>query len=222
MPSKITSLHEVFIDQLKDLYSAETQIAKALPKMAKAAAAADLKNGFKLHLQQTKEHAARIKSICAALKEKPTGKTCQATAGLVKEGQEAIDEDALPEMKDLMLIAAARRVEHYEISGYTSACELAKALGHGEALKALSTTLAEESATDAKLAKASIPAVAQARDAEKSTANANKSVFSKSRQRIPMKQPSRQRLRLKLAASRVEKRTGDISEKKVSLSEGAH
>jgi len=154
------------VDQLKDLYSAETQIAKALPKMAKAATSADLKSGFKLHLQQTKEHAARIKSICLALKEKPTGKTCQATAGLVKEGQEAIDEDALPEMKDLMLIAAARRVEHYEISGYTSARDLAKALKLSDAMKALSMTLAEESATDAKLAKASPSAVAKAQAVE--------------------------------------------------------
>ena len=174
MSSKITSLQEVFIDELKDLYSAETQIAKALPKLAKAAASADLKNGFTLHLKQTREHAARLKEICSALKEKPTGKTCQATAGLVKEGQEAIDEDALPEMKDLMLIAAARRVEHYEISGYTSACELAKALGLTAAFKTLSTTLAEESATDAKLAKASTPAVAKAKAAEKSGAPASK------------------------------------------------
>ncbi len=165
MPSQITSLHEVFVDQLKDLYSAETQIVKALPKMARAAASADLKNGFKLHLEQTKEHVARIKSICAALNEKPTGKTCQATAGLVKEGQEAIEEDALPEMKDLMLIAAARRVEHYEISGYTSASDLAKALGLTDAFKTLSATLGEESATDAKLAKASGPAVTKAKAA---------------------------------------------------------
>jgi len=167
MSTKITSLLEVFVDELKDLYSAETQIIKALPKMAKAATSTDLKSGFTLHLKQTKEHAARIKQICAALKEKPTGKTCQATAGLVKEGQEAIEENASPEMKDLMLIAAARRVEHYEISGYTSACDLAKALGLTAALKALSATLAEESATDAKLAKASASAVAKARAVEK-------------------------------------------------------
>jgi ferritin-like metal-binding protein YciE len=179
MSSKITSLHEVFIDQLKDLYSAETQIVKALPKMAKAATSADLKSGFTFHLKQTREHAARIKEICASLKEKPTGKTCQATAGLVKEGQEAIDEEALPEMKDLMLIAAARRVEHYEISGYTSACDLAKALGLADVLKTLSTTLSEESATDAKLAKASIPAVAKAKAAEKSDAVADKAGSAK-------------------------------------------
>jgi len=174
MSPKITSILEVFVDGLKDLYSAETQIVKALPKLAKAAASADLKNGFTLHLKQTKEHVARIKEICAALQEKPTGKTCQATAGLVKEGQEAIEEDALPEMKDLMLIAAARRVEHYEISGYTSACDLAKALGLTAAFKTLSNTLSEESATDAKLAKASIPAVAKAKATEKPEANNDK------------------------------------------------
>ncbi len=174
MATEIASLHDVFVDQLQDLYSAETLIAKALPKMAKAASAADLKNGFKLHLVQTKEHAARIKRICADLKEKPTGKTCQATVGLVKEGDEAIEEDALPEMKDLMLIAAARRVEHYEMSAYTSACDLAKALGLTAAFKTLSTTLQEEEATDAKLAKASGPAVAKARAAEKTATSAEK------------------------------------------------
>ena len=172
MSAKITSLHEVFVDQLKDLYSAETLIAKALPKMAKAATSADLKNGFTLHLKQTKEHAERIKSICAALKEKPTGKTCQATVGLVKEGQEAIDEDALPEMKDLMLIAAARRVEHYEMSAYISASQLAKTLGLNAAAKTLSRTLSEEEATDEKLAKASGPAVSKAQAAEKKAASA--------------------------------------------------
>ncbi len=168
--SEIISLHEVFVDQLKDLYSAETLIAKALPKMAKAATAPSLKSGFLRHLEQTKVHAERIKSVCVALQEKPTGKTCQATVGLVKEGQEAIDEDAIPEMKDLMLIAAARRVEHYEMAGYTSACELAKALGLGAAFKTLSTTLREEEVTDATLAKATPTALAGAMKAEKSAA----------------------------------------------------
>ena len=107
MAKEIPSLQEVLVDQLKDLYSAETLIAKALPKLAKAATSPDLKNGFKLHLEQTKEHVVRIKSICETLQVRPTGKTCQATVGLVKEGEEAIEEDALPEMKDLMLIAAA-------------------------------------------------------------------------------------------------------------------
>jgi ferritin-like metal-binding protein YciE len=161
MTKKITTLEEVFIDQLKDIYSAETQITKALPKMAKAAAAPDLKRGFLLHLEQTKVHAERIKEICAGLDEKPTGKKCAATAGLVEEGQEAIDENASPEAKDVMLIAAARRVEHYEISAYTSAVDAAKALGLNNAVKSLSKTLSEEEATDAKLAKASSPAIAK-------------------------------------------------------------
>jgi ferritin-like metal-binding protein YciE len=161
MAKKITKLQEIFVDQLKDLYSAETQIIKALPKMAKAATSPDLKKGFEFHLEQTKEHAARLQKIATSLKEKPTGKKCLATAGLVAEGAEEIGEPATPEAKDIMLIAAAQRVEHYEIAAYTSACSLAKALGYNEALKMLSITLSEEVATDAKLAKASGPAIAK-------------------------------------------------------------
>ena len=161
MSKKVTSLQEVFVDQLKDLYSAESQIIKALPKLAKAATAPGLKEGFKLHLAQTKEHAARIKAICAELKEKPTGKKCAATAGLVEEGSEAIEENATPETKDVMLIAAAQRVEHYEIAAYTSAINIAKALGLASVVKTLSLTLSEEVATDAKLAKANGPALAK-------------------------------------------------------------
>lgn len=178
MATEITSLREVLVDQLKDLYSAETLIAKALPKLAKAATSPDLKEGFKLHLEQTKEHAARIKGICAELGEKPTGKTCQATAGLVAEGQEAIDEDALPELKDLMLIAAARRVEHYEMAGYTSASELAKTLGLTSVFKTLTTTLKEEEATDAKLAKSTASATTAAQSAEKKAKSAPPADFA--------------------------------------------
>jgi ferritin-like metal-binding protein YciE len=161
MAKKITTLQEVLVDQLKDIYSAETQITKALPKLAKAATDPDLKKGFLLHLEQTKVHVERIKGICDALKEKPTGKKCAATAGLVEEGEEAISENATPEAKDVMLITAARRVEHYEISAYTSAIDAARALGLSAAVKTLSATLSEEEATDAKLAKASGPAIAK-------------------------------------------------------------
>ena len=160
---KIKSLQEVFVDQLKDLYSAETQLTKALPKMAKAASNPDLKKGFLLHFEQTKTHLERVKSICEFLKVKPSGKKCEATAGLVKEGAEAIEEKALPEMKDVMLIAAGQRVEHYEIAAYTTASTLAKALGLSAAAKTLEQTLSEEVATDAKLTKASIPAIAKAK-----------------------------------------------------------
>jgi ferritin-like metal-binding protein YciE len=148
---KITSLQEVLVDQLKDLYSAETQITKALPKMAKAASSPDLKQGFLLHLSQTKEHAVRIKAICDNLKEKATGKKCMATAGLVEEGQEAIDENATTEAKDVMLIAAAQRVEHYEMAGYGTVSAYAKLLNEGPVLKLLQATFAEEKATDEAL-----------------------------------------------------------------------
>jgi ferritin-like metal-binding protein YciE len=164
--SKIQTLQEVFVDQIKDLYSAETQISKALPKMAEAATDPELKKGFEFHLEQTKGHVARLEAICEELGEKPTGKKCEATAGLVKEGQEAIDEDATPGMKDLMLNAAARRVEHYEIAGYTSAMALAKGLNLTSALKSLSETLSEEEATEEKLTKASGPAISKAAKAE--------------------------------------------------------
>jgi ferritin-like metal-binding protein YciE len=158
---------EVFTGELQDLYSAETQITKALPKMAKAATAPELKKGFELHLEQTKVHVERIEAICKELGIKPSGKKCEATAGLVKEGQEAIDEDTTPEAKDLMLIGAARRVEHYEMAAYTVACDLAKALGETSALKTLSQTLSEETATDEKLAKAFVPALKAASSSDK-------------------------------------------------------
>jgi ferritin-like metal-binding protein YciE len=151
----------IFFEELKDIYSAETQIIKALPKLAKAATGANLKKGFLLHLEQTKVHAERIKQICESLKEKPTGKKCAATAGLVEEGKEAVAENATPEAKDVMLISSARRIEHCEMSAYTSAIALAKALGLGVAVKTLSTTLSEEEATDTQLAKASEPAIAK-------------------------------------------------------------
>ena len=162
---KITSIEALLVDQLKDLYSAETQIAQALSKLAEAATAPDLKQGFYIHLDQTKEHAARLEKICSALDEKPTGKKCEATAGLVKEGNEAIEEDASPEAKDLMLIAAAQRVEHYEIAGYTTAISLARALGLDEAAMTLSETLTEERNTDERLTQSTFPAIGRIKKA---------------------------------------------------------
>jgi len=151
--SKISTLEEVFVDQLKDLYSAESQLIKALPKMAKAASAPDLKKGFLAHLEQTKEHANRLEKIFKELDEKPTGKTCKAMKGLVEEGAETIEENATPEAKDAALIAAAQRVEHYEIAGYGSVRTFAKLLGHDQAAKVLQTTLDEEAETDKTLTK---------------------------------------------------------------------
>ena len=150
--SKIINLRDVYIEQLKDLYSAETQLIKALPKMAKAANAPDLAKGFEDHLEQTKEHAARLEHILSALDEKPTGKTCKAMKGLVEEGAEAIKENASKSAKDAMLIAAAQRVEHYEIAGCVKT--YARLLGQDDAAELLGQTLQEEAETDEKLTEA--------------------------------------------------------------------
>ena len=149
--SNITTLEELFVEQLQDLYSAENQLIKALPAMAKTAHSPALKAGFEGHFTQTKEHAARLEQIFEELGEKANGKKCQAMEGLIKEGKEMISEKASPEIKDIGLIAAAQRVEHYEIAGYGCVRTYAKILGHTDVAKTLQTTLDEEAATDKKL-----------------------------------------------------------------------
>jgi ferritin-like metal-binding protein YciE len=151
---KINTLHDVYVEQLKDLYSAEQQLLKALPKMAKAANNDALRQGFEEHLEETKVHAERLEEIFGELDEKPTGKKCKAMAGLVEEGSEAIGEDATPEAKDAMLIAAAQRVEHYEMAGYGCVKTYAKLLGYEDAAQLLEETLGEEVAADEKLTEA--------------------------------------------------------------------
>src|SRR5947209_13405610 len=112
---KAKSLSEFFIDQLRDLYDAENQLIKALPKMAEAASSDELRQGFEEHLEQTKGHAERIEQIFEQLGEKAKGKKCKGMEGLIKEGSEALEEDMDEDVKDAALIAAAQRVEHYEI-----------------------------------------------------------------------------------------------------------
>ena len=148
---KITTLEQLFVEQLKDLFSAESQLIEALPKMADAAFAPALKKGFKLHWKETKEHARRLEKILNALGESAEGKTCKAMEGLVKEGNETISEDASREVKDAALIAAAQRVEHYEIAGYGCVRTYATLLGRKADARVLATTLKEEAATDKKL-----------------------------------------------------------------------
>jgi ferritin-like metal-binding protein YciE len=148
---KITTLQQLFVEQLKDLHSAETQLIEALPKMAKAAYAADLKKGFQTHWKETKEHARRLERVLKGLGEKAEGKTCKAMQGLVKEGNEAVSENASREVKDAALIAAAQRVEHYEIAGYGCVRTYAMLLGRKKDAQVLGMTLKEEGATDKKL-----------------------------------------------------------------------
>jgi ferritin-like metal-binding protein YciE len=111
-------LKKLYVDELKDLYSAENQLIKALPEMAKAATARKLKAGFEAHLKQTKQHVARLEKIFKGMKEGPHGKHCSGTEGLIKEGSELIAENPDPEELDAGLIAAAQHVEHYEMAGY--------------------------------------------------------------------------------------------------------
>ena len=149
--AKTTSLHDLLIDELKDLYSAETQLTIALPKMAKAANDEALKAGFEEHLDQTHEHIARLDRVMELLEASPRGKTCKAMKGLVAEGEEKIDEDASPAVKDAALICAAQKVEHYEIAGYGSVRTFAEILGQDEVVALLQETLDEEAETDRRL-----------------------------------------------------------------------
>lgn len=149
--SNLNSLEQLLIQEIKDLYSAETQLVKALPKMAKAAASPELKADFQTHLEETEIHVTRLKQVAELLGSTPRGKSCKAMQGLVEEGAEVIEEDGEQSIKDLALITAAQKVEHYEISGYGSARATADLLQLEEISELLSLTLDEESATDETL-----------------------------------------------------------------------
>ncbi len=148
---KLNTIEDLLHHELKDLYSAENQLVKALPKMAKAASNPELKAGFAEHLEQTKGHVARLDQIGKALGKQLTGHKCKAMEGLIEEGAELISEDADERVKDAGLIGAAQRVEHYEIAGYGTARTIAEQLGLSDVAQLLEQTLAEEKATDEKL-----------------------------------------------------------------------
>ncbi len=149
----LETLKDLYVEQLRDLYSAESQLVKALPKMEKAAHDPTLKAGFAKHLKQTEGHVERLVKILDALGEKPGGHTCKAMEGLVAEGSETIHEKAAPAVKDAGLIAAAQRVEHYEMAGYGTARTFATHLKEAAAVKLLQQTLDEEIETDEALSK---------------------------------------------------------------------
>jgi ferritin-like metal-binding protein YciE len=136
---------------MRDLYNAENQLLKALPKMAKKASNSELKEAFESHLEETQTHVERLEEIFTKLGEKPSGKTCKAMKGLVEEGAEMMQEDGLDSVIDAGIIAAAQRVEHYEMAGYGAARTFASILGEDEAEDLLQQTLDEEGAADEKL-----------------------------------------------------------------------
>ena len=147
------TLQDLFIEELKDLYSAETQITKALPKMVKAATSKDLKLAFASHLEETEEHVARLEQIFETLGKSPKGKKCVGMEGVLKEGAELMKEDAEPDVMDAGLIAAAQHVEHYEMAGYGTVRTYAELLGLSDVAKLLEKTLTEEKTADTKLTK---------------------------------------------------------------------
>ncbi|MGB6470570.1 MAG: ferritin-like domain-containing protein [Candidatus Acidiferrales bacterium] len=144
-------LKHLYVEELKDIYNAENQLVKALPKMARASTSDDLREGFEHHLEQTKEHVNRLEKIFEALGESPKGKKCKGMEGLVSEGAEMIKEISEPDERDAGLISAAQRVEHYEIAAYGCVATYAKLLGEDQAVALLRQTLGEEKQTDQKL-----------------------------------------------------------------------
>jgi|HubBroStandDraft_3_1064219.scaffolds.fasta_scaffold31678_2 ferritin-like metal-binding protein YciE len=148
---KHSNLKTLYVDELRDLYSSEQQLIKALPKMAKAANSDELRKGFEEHLQQTRQHATRLEQILSALGEPAKGKKCKGMAGIVAEGGEMLSEDFQGALMDAALISAAQRVEHYEIAAYGAVHAYAELMGESEAASLLQQTLEEEKETDQKL-----------------------------------------------------------------------
>jgi ferritin-like metal-binding protein YciE len=157
--AKVSSFEDLFIHELKDLYSAENQLVKALPKMAKAAGAPELVKAFKSHLEETKNQVKRLEKIATELGVSLKGHKCGAMEGLIEEGSELIKMRMDENLLDAALIGAAQRVEHYEIAGYGVARTFAKLLGHDKVAKLLDETLQEEGDADKKLTKIAISSI---------------------------------------------------------------
>lgn len=165
------NLREALVDEIRDLYNAEKQLTKALPKMAKGATSDELREAFESHLEETEGHVTRLERVFELLDEKPRGKHCAGMAGIVEEGSEKLQEDAEDAVKDACLIGAAQKVEHYEITSYGTAIAWAEALELSEVVEVLQETLAEEKAADEKLsalAEAGINEAATAGESEES------------------------------------------------------
>jgi ferritin-like metal-binding protein YciE len=166
MPAKISTLEDLLIDQLQDLYDAEKQLVKALPKMAKAATSEELQQAIREHLEETQNQVSRLEQAFEHLDKPAKSKTCKAMRGLIEEGSEVISEDAEDPFNDLGIIAAAQRVEHYEISAYGTSRTLAEHLGQDEVASLLEETEEEEKAADGKLTEIAMILYEQAEGAE--------------------------------------------------------
>jgi ferritin-like metal-binding protein YciE len=167
---KIRTFEDLFVDELKDLYNAEQQLTRALPRMAKAASTPQLKKLIEEHLEVTRQQVQRLEQVFEEIGAPAKGKTCQAMKGLIEEGQELVKEGMESEVLDAGIIGAAQRVEHYEIAGYGTARTMAETLGHKRAAKLLEQTLKEEKAADEKLTRLA-ETIVNARAAEVGTSS---------------------------------------------------
>ncbi len=149
----VDTIEKLFVDELKDLYSAENQITKALPKLAKASSSEELRTAFESHLEETEVHIERLEEIFKILEVSPKGKTCDGMKGLLEEGSEVMEETEEGAVRDAAMISAAQRVEHYEMAGYGSVRTYAELLGQDKIVTLLEKTLGEEKAADGKLTK---------------------------------------------------------------------
>ena len=151
MAQKVQTLEQAFVEEIRDLYDAEKQLTRSLPKMAKAASSEELRDAFREHLEVTKGQVLRLEQVFQILDERARSKPCKGMKGLIEEGQEHIEADAQAHMKDLALIGAAQKVEHYEISGYGTVRTMARQTGHPDVAQLLEQTLKEEEETDKRL-----------------------------------------------------------------------
>jgi ferritin-like metal-binding protein YciE len=148
---KLDSLRDLLLEELRDLYNAETQLLDALPKMAEAASSNELKSAFNHHLEETRQHVYRLERIFQQIGEKSSGETCDAMKGLIKEGETLVKAEGDPDVRDAGIVGAAQRVEHYEIAGYGTVRSLARRLGESQMAEILQQTLNEEAEADKKL-----------------------------------------------------------------------
>jgi ferritin-like metal-binding protein YciE len=179
------SLENVLVDELRDLYSAENQLVKALPKMAKGVSSHELKELITTHLEETKGQVDRLKQIFEQLGKKPSGELCKGMEGLVKEGQEQLESDEEGAAKDVCIAGAALRVEHYEIAGYTAAIAIAKSLGEDEIVTLLTESLEEEEAAGQKVQAQAEPLIEEA--ASESQSNEDEEEDAEPGRRRPVK-----------------------------------
>jgi ferritin-like metal-binding protein YciE len=176
--SELSTIKDLLEDEIKDLYSAEKQLTKAIPKMAKGSNHEELAAAFQKHLEETEEQITRLEKVAKLLDTTPTGKKCKGMEGVIEEGAEALDEEGDDNVLDLGIISAGSRVEHYEIAGYTTAINLAKQLGNTGVVSLLSQNLSEEQAADEKLRKIGQQLLKQAPVGENNQANFKKMAAS--------------------------------------------